>query len=182
LAKDRFTLLIFGGSAGAHRINETMIKALDSMNEVRSSMRFIHQTGKDDLDFVSRGYQERRLDAVVKAFFEDMATRYQMADLVICRSGASTISELAICGKAAIFIPYPFAAHHHQRMNAQRLVKLGAARMIEDRALSGPALAEMILHLYSHPEERVEMEEKIQQVGKPRAAEEIVDHCYAMVH
>jgi UDP-N-acetylglucosamine--N-acetylmuramyl-(pentapeptide) pyrophosphoryl-undecaprenol N-acetylglucosamine transferase len=182
LAKDQFTLLIFGGSAGAHRINETMIKALDSMTEVRSSMRFIHQTGKDDLDFVSRSYQERRLDAMVKAFFEDMATRYRMADLVICRSGASTISELAVCGKPAILIPYPFAAHHHQRMNAQRLVKLGAARMIEDRALSGPALAEMILYLYSHPEERVEMEEKIRQVGKPRAAEEIVDHCYAMVH
>jgi UDP-N-acetylglucosamine--N-acetylmuramyl-(pentapeptide) pyrophosphoryl-undecaprenol N-acetylglucosamine transferase len=182
LTKDRFTLLIFGGSAGAHRINETVIWALDSMKEVRSSMRFIHQTGKDDLDFVSRAYQERGLDAVVKAFFEDMATRYRMADLVICRSGASTLSELAVCGKPAIFIPYPFAAHHHQRMNAQRLVKLGAARMIEDRALTGPALAEMILHLYAHPEERMEMEEKIRQMGKPRAAEEIVDHCYAMVH
>jgi UDP-N-acetylglucosamine--N-acetylmuramyl-(pentapeptide) pyrophosphoryl-undecaprenol N-acetylglucosamine transferase len=181
-AQVRFTLLIFGGSAGAHRINEAMMEALDSMKEVWPSIRFIHQTGKDDLDFVSKGYQERGLDALVRPFFEDMATYYQMADLVICRSGASTVSELAVCGKAAILIPYPFAAHHHQLINAQRLVERGAARMIEDGALRGPLLAEIILHLYAHPGEREKMEEKIQQVARPRAAEDIVDQCYALVH
>ena len=180
--EERFTLLIFGGSAGAHRINETVLEALDSLKEVKSSMRIIHQTGKDDLDVVSKGYQEEGFDALVRPFFDDMATYYQMADLIICRSGASTVAELAVCGKAAILIPYPFAAHHHQSINAQRLVDIGAARMIEDRALSGPVLAKTILHLYSHPEERERMEERIQQVGRPRAAEEIVDHCYAMVH
>jgi UDP-N-acetylglucosamine--N-acetylmuramyl-(pentapeptide) pyrophosphoryl-undecaprenol N-acetylglucosamine transferase len=179
--EDRFTLLIFGGSAGAHRINEAMMKALDSMKEIWPSIRFIHQTGKDDLDFVSKGYQERGLDALVRPFFEDMATYYRMADLVICRSGASTVSELAVCGKAAILIPYPFAAHHHQLINAQRLVERGAARMIEDGALRGSLLAEIILHLYSHPGERENMEEKIQQVGRPRAAEDIVDQCYALM-
>ena len=180
--EERFTLLIFGGSAGAHRINETVLEALDSLKEVKSSMRIIHQTGKDDLDFVSKGYQEGGFDALVRPFFDDMATHYQVADLIICRSGASTVAELAVCGKAAILIPYPFAAHHHQSINAQRLVDIGAARMIEDRALSGPVLAETILHLYSHPEERERMEERIQQVGRPRAAEEIVDHCYELVY
>ena len=179
---DRFTLLIFGGSAGAHRINEAMGEALDFLQEVKSSLRFIHQTGRDDLESVSKGYQEKGFDALVKPFFEDMATYYQMADLVICRSGASTVSEFAVCGKAAILIPYPYAAHQHQLINAQKLVELGAARMIVDEALSGPLLAQTILHLYSHPEEREKMEEKIQQVGRPRAAEEIVDHIYALVH
>jgi len=179
---DRFTLLIFGGSAGAHRINEAMTEALASLKEIKSFIRFIHQTGREDLDFVSKGYQEKGFDALVRPFFEDMATYYQMADLVICRSGASTVSELAVCGKASILIPYPYAAHQHQLVNAKKLVELGAARMIEDGALDGSLLAQTVLHLYSHPEEREGMEEKIKRVGRPKAAEEIVDHCYALVH
>jgi UDP-N-acetylglucosamine--N-acetylmuramyl-(pentapeptide) pyrophosphoryl-undecaprenol N-acetylglucosamine transferase len=178
---DRFTILIFGGSAGAHRINEAMMEALGSLKEIKSSLMFIHQTGREDVDFVSRSYQEKGFHSLVSPFFEEMATYYQISDLVISRSGASTIAELAVCGKAAILIPYPYAAHRHQSINAQKLVDRGAARMIEDEALSGPLLAQTILHLYTHPEERARMEEAIQQVGRPRAAQEIVDHCYALL-
>jgi UDP-N-acetylglucosamine--N-acetylmuramyl-(pentapeptide) pyrophosphoryl-undecaprenol N-acetylglucosamine transferase len=178
---DRFTLLIFGGSAGAHRINEAVIGALDQLQEIKSFLRFFHQTGKEDVDWVSKGYREKGFDALVKPFFEDMATYYQLSDLVVCRSGASTVAELAVCGKAAVLIPYPYAAHNHQLINAQKLVELGAARMIRDEELNGPSLAQTILQLYEHPEERNRMEEEIRQVGRPRAAEEIVDHCYALV-
>jgi UDP-N-acetylglucosamine--N-acetylmuramyl-(pentapeptide) pyrophosphoryl-undecaprenol N-acetylglucosamine transferase len=178
---DRFTLLIFGGSAGAHRINEAIIEALDLLQEIKSFLKFFHQTGREDADWVSKVYQEKGFDAVVKPFFEDMATYYQRSDLIVCRSGASTVAELAVCGKAAILIPYPYAAQNHQLTNAQKLVDLGAARMIRDRELNGPSLAQTIHHLYDHPEERTRMEEKIQQVGRPRAAEEIVDHCYALI-
>ena len=177
----RFTLLIFGGSAGAHRINKVMIEALDHFQEMKSFLRFFHQTGREDEDWVSKGYQEKGFDAVVRPFFEDMATYYRLSDLVVCRSGASTIAELAICGKAAILIPYPHAAHNHQLINAQKLVDLGAARMIRDEELNGLSLAQTILHLYDHPEERTRMEEQIHQVGKPRAAQEIVEHCYKLV-
>jgi UDP-N-acetylglucosamine--N-acetylmuramyl-(pentapeptide) pyrophosphoryl-undecaprenol N-acetylglucosamine transferase len=179
--EDRFTLLIFGGSGGAHRINEAMMKALSALQEIKSSLKFFHQTGSADFDFVSKGYQEKGFESLVKPFFEDMATYYQISDLVICRSGASTIAELAICGKAAILIPYPYAAHHHQLINAKKLVDLGGAVMIQDEELNGRLLAQTILHLYRHPEERARMEEAIRQVGRPRAAQEIVDHCYALV-
>jgi len=178
---DRFTLFIFGGSAGAHRINEAVMEALDPLQEMKGSLKFIHQTGNVDLDFVSKGYQERGFEALVRPFFDDMVTCYQVADLVISRSGASTIAELAVCGKAVIFIPYPYAAHNHQVMNAQKLVDLGAARMIRDEELNGPSLAQNILHLYNHPKERKRMEEAMVQVARPRAAQEIVDHCYALV-
>ncbi len=178
---DRFTLLIFGGSAGAHRINKAMMEALDHFQEMKSFLRFFHQTGREDVDWVSKGYQEKGFDAVVKPFFEDMATYYRLSDLVVCRSGASSVAELAICGKAAILIPYPHAAHNHQLINAQKLVDLGAARMIRDEELNGQSLAQAIHHLYDHPAERTRMEEQILRVGKPRAAEEIVDHCYALV-
>ena len=178
---DRFTILIFGGSRGAHRINEKMMEALNLLKRIKDSGRFFHQTGSADVDFVSNGYQERGFEASVRPFFEEMATYYQLSDLVICRAGASTIAELAICGKAAIFIPYPHAAHNHQLINAQRLVEMGAARMIWDGELEGPILAQTILALYDHPEERVKMEQAILQFARPRAAEEIVDHCYALI-
>ncbi len=179
--RDRFTLLIFGGSGGAHRINVAMMEALDSLQEVRPSLKFIHQTGKEDVDFVSRGYQEKGFDALVRPFFDEMANYYRISDLVVCRSGASTVAELAVCGKAAILIPYPYAAHNHQFINAQKLVDLGAARMIRDDELNGALLSRIIFHLYSHPEERTRMEEGIRKLGRPRAAQEIVDHCYALI-
>jgi UDP-N-acetylglucosamine--N-acetylmuramyl-(pentapeptide) pyrophosphoryl-undecaprenol N-acetylglucosamine transferase len=179
--KDRFTLLIFGGSTGAHRINQAMIEGLNHLQEIRSSLTVIHQTGKEDLDFVSKGYQEKGFDALVRPFFDDMGTYYQISDLIICRSGASTVAELAICGKAALLIPYPYAAHRHQWINAKKLVDLGAARMMLDEEVNGQSLAQIILHLYGHPEERAKMEETIQQLARPRAAEEIVDHCYALI-
>ena len=179
--ENRFTLLIFGGSAGAHQINQKMIEALSQLQEIKSSLKFIHQTGKEDIDLVSKAYQEKGFDALVKPFFEEMAMYYQISDLVICRSGASTIAELAVCGKAAILIPYPYAAHDHQFINAKQLVELGAAVMIRDEELSGPLLAKTILHLFNHPEERERMEKAIRQLGRPKAAQEIVDHCYAFL-
>lgn len=179
--EDRFTILVFGGSAGAHRINLAMMEALTSLQGLKSSLRMIHQTGKEDFDFVSKGYREYEFETQVLPFIDEMASCYQKADLVICRSGASTVAELAACGKASILIPYPFAAHHHQEMNARRLVDRGAARMILDEDLSGSSLSETILDLFQHPEKRKRMEEAIQKMARPRAAEEIVDHCYALV-
>ena len=179
--EDRFTIFIFGGSRGAHRINEKMMETLNLLKKIKDSVRFLHQTGSGDVDFVSKGYQENGFEASVRPFFEEMATYYQLSDLVICRAGASTIAELAVCGKAAIFIPYPYAARNHQLINAQRLVEMGAARMIREEELQGPILAQTILSLYDDPEERAKMEKAIQQLARPRAAEEIVDHCYALV-
>jgi UDP-N-acetylglucosamine--N-acetylmuramyl-(pentapeptide) pyrophosphoryl-undecaprenol N-acetylglucosamine transferase len=178
---DRFTLLIFGGSAGAHRINKAVVEALDLLQEVKPYLKFFHQTGREDEEWVSKGYREKGFEAVVSPFFEDMATYYQLSDLVICRSGASTVAELSVCGKAGILIPYPYAAHNHQLINAQKLVDLGAARMIRDEALNGASFAQNILHLYDHPEERTRMEESIRKVGRPKAAQEIVEHCYELV-
>ncbi len=179
--KDRFTLLIFGGSAGAHRVNQAMVEALDPLLGLRTSLKMVHQTGDEDFDVVSKAYQEKGFEALVRPFFGDLATYYQTSDLVICRSGASTVAELAVCGKAALLIPYPYAAHDHQLINAKKLVDLGAAKMILDRELRGEAVAQIILRLYEHPEERSRMEEAIRRLGRPRAAEEIVDHCYALV-
>jgi UDP-N-acetylglucosamine--N-acetylmuramyl-(pentapeptide) pyrophosphoryl-undecaprenol N-acetylglucosamine transferase len=179
--KRGFTLLIFGGSAGAHRINRAMIEALSDLEGVKSSLKIIHQTGKEDFSFVSGAYREKGFEALVKPFFEELPVYYRVADLVVCRSGAGTVAELAACGKAALLIPYPYAAHDHQLINARKLVDLGAARMILDPALTGKVMAQAILQLHDHPGERSKMEKAIQRLAKPMAAEEIVDHCYALV-
>jgi UDP-N-acetylglucosamine--N-acetylmuramyl-(pentapeptide) pyrophosphoryl-undecaprenol N-acetylglucosamine transferase len=179
--KDRFTLLIFGGSAGAHRINQAMIEALGYLQGMKSSIKIVHQTGKEDFNFVSEEYRKKGFEAVVKPFFEDIASYYKISDLVICRSGASTVAELAVSGKAALLIPYPYAAHDHQLINAKKLVDLGAARMILDQELDGRMIAQTVLHLHDHPEERARVEEAIQRLARPRAAEEIVDHCYTLI-
>ena len=126
--EDRFTVLIFGGSAGAHRINQAMIEALDHLQGIRSSLKIIHQTGNEDLDFVSKAYREKGFDALVRPFFEDLATYYQTSDLVICRSGASTVAELAVCGKAALFIPYPYAAHESSIYQCQEISRSGCSQ------------------------------------------------------
>ena len=179
--KERFTLLIFGGSAGAHRINRAMIEALGDLQGMRSWLKIIHQTGKEDLEFVSGEYRKKGFDALVKPFFEDLPVYYRTADLVVCRSGAGTVAELAVCGKAALLMPYPYAAHDHQLINARKLVDLGSARMILDQDLNGKIMAQAILHLHDHPEEQAKMEKAIQRLARPRAAEEIVDHCYALL-
>lgn len=178
---DRFTILIFGGSMGAHRINEKMMEALDFLKGIKDSVRIFHQTGSRDVDFVSGGYREKGFEASVKPFFDEMATYYQLSDLIVCRAGASTIAELAVSGKAAIFIPYPYAAHQHQLINARTLAEMGAGKMIRDADLSGPILAQTILSLYDQPEERARIEKGIRQLARPRAAEEIVDCCYALM-
>ncbi|HUL29125.1 MAG TPA: undecaprenyldiphospho-muramoylpentapeptide beta-N-acetylglucosaminyltransferase [Thermodesulfobacteriota bacterium] len=178
---DRFTLLIFGGSAGARRINRAMIESLGDLQGIRTSLKIVHQTGKEDLEFVSEEYRRRGFEALVRPFFEDLPVYYRIADLVVCRSGAGTVAELAVSGRAALLIPYPYAAHQHQRINAKKLADLGAATMILDQELDGKTLAQAILHLYGHPEEREKMEAAIGQLARPRAAEEIVDHCYRLV-
>ncbi len=178
---DRFNLLIFGGSQGAHRINEKMVEALDWLEEVRDTLRIIHQTGKDDLEFVSRNYQRRGFHASVKAFIDDMATCYRDAHLVICRSGATTVSELTACRRASILIPYPHAIHNHQTLNAKALVRAGAARMISNSDLTGKLLADTILHLYRNRDEISAMEKQAGKLAQPNAADLIVDWCYKLV-
>ncbi len=178
---DEFNLLIFGGSQGAQWINEKMVEALDWLEEVRDTLRIIHQTGGDDLAFVSRNYQRRGFRASVKAFIDDMATCYRDAHLVICRSGATTVSELTACRRASILIPYPHAIGNHQTLNAKALVKAGAARMIPNSDLTGKLLADTILHLYRHRDEISAMEKQAGDLAQPNAADLIVDCCYKLV-
>jgi len=177
-----FRILVFGGSQGAHAVNEAVIESLEYLQHLKDKIRFTHQTGMDDKDNVARRYKDRGMDAVVEPFIMDMAAAYRSADLLICRAGATSIAEITAMGKASILIPFPYAINDHQTKNAQVLVRGGAAKMIPQQELSGRRLAEVIENMYSHPEVLRDMKRASGQLGNARAAADVVDACMALVH
>jgi len=176
-----FGLLIFGGSQGAHRINLAVLEALPRLGELKGKIRIVHQTGKDDLEMVKKGYSDQAVEADVLPFITDMASAYGKADLLVCRAGATSIAEITASGKAALFIPFPFAVNDHQTKNAELLVNRGAAEMIPERDLSGESLSGIIRRLVETPGRIGEMERNAASLGNARAAADIVDECQALV-
>ena len=179
--EERFHLLVFGGSAGAHRINEAVLGALAHLGEAAAGFRVTHQTGRADEAVVREGYESLTCEAEVLPFIDRMDSAYAAADLVICRAGASTLSELAAFGKPAVLIPYPYAAHDHQRLNAMAVAEAGAAEVIVERELTAPGLADAIRMLRADPGRREAMGRAARGLGRDDAAERIVDECHALV-
>ncbi|HSP81107.1 MAG TPA: undecaprenyldiphospho-muramoylpentapeptide beta-N-acetylglucosaminyltransferase [Myxococcaceae bacterium] len=175
VAHERFTLLVFGGSLGARGINQRMLEALDSLQDVKEQLHVVHQTGKNDLEAVRRGYEEKGFRAEVVEFIEDMSGAYARAELVICRAGATTLAELMVAKKASILIPFPYATDNHQEVNARALVDAGAALMFRESELTGQKLAEQIRALKDDPERRRKMEKRAALLGRPEAAKELAD-------
>src|ERR1700686_2397932 len=120
-------LLVFGGSQGAHAINEAMIRCLPELQRQAPGIHIIHQTGERDYNDALEAYKSLGESAEVFKFIEDMPAAFAQADLVVCRSGASTVAEITAAGKPAIFVPFPRAADDHQRGNAEALARSGAA-------------------------------------------------------
>ena len=149
LNADGFTCLIFGGSQGAHRLNDIIVEAWKRLSGVM--MQVIHITGKTDHAAIERAYGALPFCAVVLPYCQDMPSAYAAADLVICRSGASTVMELAAAQRPSILIPYPHASGNHQWFNAQLLAKRGVAEVIEEKDLESGSLAQRIKTLIEQP-------------------------------
>ncbi len=179
-AADTFTVLVLGGSQGAHAINEAMVAALPDLAAV-DGLRVVHQTGRDDEAHVTRAYAQAGLASTVRAFFDDMAERYAQADLIVCRAGATTVAEITVVGRAALFIPFPQAADDHQTANARSLVDAGAAEMIRQRELTGAILAERIAYYRRNPATVSAMAAKALTLGRPEAALTIVRDIYRLI-
>jgi UDP-N-acetylglucosamine--N-acetylmuramyl-(pentapeptide) pyrophosphoryl-undecaprenol N-acetylglucosamine transferase len=130
------TLLVFGGSQGAHAINRAVIDALPKLMAALPAIHIIHQTGERDYPEVQAAYLSTMVSAEVSPFIDDMPGAFARADLLICRSGASTVAEVTAAGKPAIFIPLPTAADDHQRHNAATLAAAGAAQLLPQSELS----------------------------------------------
>jgi UDP-N-acetylglucosamine--N-acetylmuramyl-(pentapeptide) pyrophosphoryl-undecaprenol N-acetylglucosamine transferase len=176
----QFTVLVVGGSQGAHAVNCAVVEALDRLKNP-AQMSFVHQTGTKDAAWVEQAYEKRGIKAKVEPFFADMAGPYSSADLVVCRAGATTVSELMALGKPAIFIPFPFAANNHQKLNAHYVADAGGAEVIVEEDLDGALLANRIDHYASHREALRDMAKRTLALARPDPADVIVDECRRLV-
>ena len=171
------TLLILGGSQGAHRVNALMLEAAASLQEQGEKIHIIHQTGRIDEEMVRRGYEKLGVQAEVADFFSDMAGLYDKADLVISRAGATTLAELAVMGLPALLIPYPFAADDHQTTNADYYVQAGGAMVFPEHKLDGDQLSREITILIRDRKRLQTMAAGMKSLGRADATEKIVDLC-----
>lgn len=176
-----FNIMILGGSQGAHKINTAVTEALTLLTN-KDKYFFTHQTGNQDEEYVAGAYKKSGIPCEVKPFFEDMGRRYREADLIICRAGAMTVSEITAIGLGAIFIPYPYAADDHQTLNARFLSDSGAADMIQEKDLTAKILSEKIEYYAEHPEELYKMASAAKKFGRPDAARFIVNDFYKIVN
>ncbi|MBI4042377.1 MAG: undecaprenyldiphospho-muramoylpentapeptide beta-N-acetylglucosaminyltransferase [Deltaproteobacteria bacterium] len=175
-SKEKFRLLITGGSQGAHSLNRAVVNALTFINIPHENLEILHQTGYADCDWVTRQYRSFPAIAVrVFSYIEEMSEAYRTAHLVIARAGASTLTELATMRRPAVLIPYPGAADQHQLANAKLFERAGAAKMILESELTGHYLANIISQFYQHPEELVSMSNAVGRFHNPMAAEQILD-------
>ncbi|MER3446416.1 MAG: undecaprenyldiphospho-muramoylpentapeptide beta-N-acetylglucosaminyltransferase [Candidatus Dadabacteria bacterium] len=173
-----FTILVFGGSQGSHRLNISVPRAFGILG--RKDISLIHQTGYDDLNDVRKAYEWYGIRAEVFSFIEDIGSVYRHSDLVIGRAGAGTIAEITALGMPSILVPYPFSAYNHQFENAKSLERAGAAVVIEDKDAVPERFAEVLSDLLRR-EKLKEMGERARRLGRPDAAKRIVDEIYKLV-
>lgn len=176
-----FTVLVTGGSQGAHHLNVETLKALSLLGDLKDQIQFLHLTGDADFGEVKAGYEEAGFAAEVAAFSREMPELMGRAHLVVSRAGASTLAELAAMGRAAILVPYPFAANNHQEHNARSLAEAGAGEVILNKDFTGALLAGRIRELMEHPQKREAMEAASRRLAKPNAAKEIVEECFRLL-
>ena len=168
-------ILVIGGSQGATRLNAIVPFALARLSGIGVEVR--HQGGERWIDSARQNYATAGVRAEVKPFIENMAEAYGWADIVICRSGALTVSELAAAGVAAVLVPFPAAVDDHQTRNAQYLVNEGAAVLIAERDLTAERLAEQLQRLCAGRGKLLAMAERARLLARPRAAEELAESC-----
>ncbi|EGW54665.1 UDP-N-acetylglucosamine--N-acetylmuramyl-(pentapeptide) pyrophosphoryl-undecaprenol N-acetylglucosamine transferase [endosymbiont of Tevnia jerichonana (vent Tica)] len=174
-------LLVLGGSLGAQALNETVPKAL-ALLEPAQRPQVRHQAGERNFVVAQQAYRDLGISAEVKPFEEDMAAAYGWADLVICRAGALTISELAAAGLGAILVPYPHAVDDHQTRNAAFLVNAGAAQLLPQSELDAADLADRLSRLSADRGELMKMAGAARALAQPDAAERVGRACLEVMN
>jgi UDP-N-acetylglucosamine--N-acetylmuramyl-(pentapeptide) pyrophosphoryl-undecaprenol N-acetylglucosamine transferase len=176
-----YRLLVTGGSQGALAINRTFVDAMDRLAARKDELAIVHQTGERDYDAVRTAYARREYArAEVVPFLTNMAERFAWADVIVCRAGAITASELAAAGRPAIFIPFGAATDSHQLRNAQEMASAGAGRVIPEPELTADRLCSEIFSLLDQPQEIARMSAAARSLARPDAAREIVNLIEAM--
>ncbi len=175
---DHPSLLIFGGSQGARAINQAVLDALPLLKQALPELTIVHQTGEAALPDMVAGYNDRGFDRVtLLPFIDDMAAAYRDSQLVLCRSGATTVAELAACGRPALLVPFPQAAADHQTCNARVLAERDAAVLLPQDQLTPERLADELIHLFDDPQRLADMGRQAKMLAAKGAADLILNEC-----
>lgn len=174
-------LLVVGGSLGAHAINDLLPKALAKL-AVGDRPSVYHQTGEKHFEQTVKAYEAAGVTAKVVPFIADMSDAYAWADIILCRAGALTVSELCAAGLGAILVPYPYAVDDHQTANANYLVKHKAALLVQQSALTEDNLADMIKQLSVSPAKRIDMARAAYELRKTDATTKVLEICGEICH
>jgi UDP-N-acetylglucosamine--N-acetylmuramyl-(pentapeptide) pyrophosphoryl-undecaprenol N-acetylglucosamine transferase len=167
------TLLVFGGSQGAHAINQVVMDSVAELRQRIPGIHIVHQTGERDYNDAQAAYANLGDSVEVYRFIDDMPGLFARAGLLICRSGASTVAEVTAAGKPAIFVPFPHAADDHQKRNAEALERAGAAVMLEESKLNRESLVGAVSKLFSEPSRLKKMGDAARKLSHPNAARDI---------
>ena len=178
-------LLIIGGSLGAKPINDVIPATLHDLTSrgLDDELLVRHQCGEIHAEVVRKCYGEQHdSKIVVSAFIEDMAEAYSWADIVLCRAGALTVSELAIMGRPSILVPLPQAIDDHQTHNARSLERVGAAVLVKQSDMTSAALADILQTFIEDPQQLTNMAQAAAAAAKPDATRLVCDSCEALIH
>ena len=170
-----FTVLITGGSLGAHAVNELACEALILLHRRGVGVRAIHQCGDKDESDLRQRYTAAGAAVQVQAFLREMGRAYASADLAICRAGAATCAELCLCGVPALLIPLPAAVRDHQRLNAEAMAQVGGAWLRRQSDLTPESLAADVESLGRDERRRTAMREALRMLARPDAADKLAD-------
>jgi UDP-N-acetylglucosamine--N-acetylmuramyl-(pentapeptide) pyrophosphoryl-undecaprenol N-acetylglucosamine transferase len=167
------TLLVFGGSQGARALNRIVRDCAGELLKGNQNLKIVHQTGEREFVELRQFYENSRTGVEAHPFLDDMAQHFADADLIVCRSGASTVAEIAAAGKCALFVPFPGAADDHQLRNAELLAQAGAALLVPESELSAQRFMEEVTALLKSPQKMEEMGVKARALAHPDAAAHI---------
>jgi UDP-N-acetylglucosamine--N-acetylmuramyl-(pentapeptide) pyrophosphoryl-undecaprenol N-acetylglucosamine transferase len=176
LKSQEIKLLVVGGSLGALALNQVLPQVLAKL-PAHISLQVRHQCGPQHLQTTCEAYQQQAVNAQVEAYIDDMPAAFGWADVIICRAGALTVSELAVAGKPAILVPYPYAVDDHQTANAQILVAAGAAVLMPQAQMQADSLVQALLPLLTQTELRQNMAQAAFSVAQPQATQAVAQQC-----
>lgn len=178
VSQDQTLLLAFGGSRGARHLNQALVDLYPRLSSLHD-LRVVHIAGPAEASTVRHALKERSGGDsemwTVLEYAEDMGDLLAAADLVVCRAGATTLAELAVLGKASVLVPYPYATDDHQSHNALPFLGAGAARVVRDADLDEPEFERTLTELLSDPAQRAVMASAARSLGRPHAAEAVVE-------
>lgn len=169
-------LLIIGGSLGALALNNTLPQAVQIISQTMK-IDVWHQAGAKKYESVLWSYKQHDLSAHVDEFIEDMAKAYCWADLIVCRSGAITLAELAAVGLGSVLVPYPYAVDDHQTANAHSFVKEGASCLLPESEMNAEKMASLLLNLLSDEPRLINMANAAKKLGQTDASKRVADEC-----